>query len=253
MSQTARPRILIVDDEPKLVRLVTSLLHAAGFETLTASTGETALELAATQNPDLVLLDVMLPGNLDGLAVARRFREFSAVPLIMLTAKAQSMDELAGFEAGADDYITKPFHAATLVARVRAALRRAATPESSPATVTAGPITIDLWRYEARRDGRLVQLTPTEFRLLRELAAHPGRVRLHGELLGRVWGPEYRDDLDYLRTYIRSLRQKLEENPAAPRLIVTKPGIGYVLVASGEDEGSAAPAGRARGRGRTRR
>jgi two-component system KDP operon response regulator KdpE len=154
----------------------------------------------------------------------------------MLTAKAQSVDELAGFEAGADDYITKPFRAATLVARVRAALRRAASPESSPAIVTAGPITIDLWRYEVRRGGRLIRLTPTEFRLLRELAAHPGRVRLHGELLARVWGPEYRDDVDYLRTYVRSLRQKLEEDPSAPRLIVTKPGIGYALMLPGEEQ-----------------
>jgi two-component system KDP operon response regulator KdpE len=229
-ERRAHPIVLVVDDEPKLVRLVTSLLKAAGLDTLTAATGDRALELIATQNPDLVLLDIMIPGPLDGLAVARRVREFSTVPLIMLTARAQDVDELAGFEAGADDYITKPFHAATLVTRVQAALRRARAPETPAPAVKAGPITIDLWRYEVRRSGRLVPLTPTEFKLLRELAAHPGRVRLHGELLARVWGPEYRDDLDYLRTYIRALRHKLETNPASPRLIVTKPGIGYVLI-----------------------
>jgi len=226
---------LVVDDEPRLLRLVRSLLEAAGFATFTATDGEQALELAATQDPDVVLLDIMLPGSLDGIAVCRRIREFSAVPIIMLTAKAKEMDEIAGFQAGADDYITKPFSAATLVARVQATLRRASAPEARAATITIGPLVIDLWRHEVRRDGRLVPLTPTEFKLLQELATHAGKVLLHGELLTRVWGPEYRDDVDYLRTYIRNLRRKLEANPAAPRLLVTKPGVGYMLAPEGSD------------------
>lgn len=224
-----RARVLVVDDEPQLLRLVTSLLDAAGFSTLTAQDGQKALELAATQNPDLILLDIMLPGPLDGLAVARRLRQFSKVPVVMLTAKARETDELAGFEAGADDYITKPFSAATLVARVRAALRRASAPEAQAATISVGDVAIDFWRHEVRRDGHLVDLTPTEFKLLQELATHAGKVLLHRELLTRVWGPEYGNDVDYLRTYVRSLRRKLEKNSSAPRLILTKPGIGYML------------------------
>jgi two-component system KDP operon response regulator KdpE len=232
MSTTAsdRARILVVDDEPQLLKLVTSLLTAAGFTVVTAQDGETALEIAATQNPDLVLLDIMLPGVLDGLGVARRLREFSTVPIIMLTAKAREIDEVAGFDAGADDYITKPFSAATLVARVQASLRRVSAPEAQAASLTIGDVVIDLWRHEVRRDGHLVDLTPTEFKLLQELATHAGKVLLHRDLLTRVWGPEYRDDVDYLRTYIRSLRRKLEKVPSAPRLIVTRPGVGYMLV-----------------------
>jgi DNA-binding response OmpR family regulator len=225
--------ILVVDDEPQLLRLVVSLLEAAGFSTITAENGQKALELVATQNPNLVLLDIMLPGPLDGLSVCRRVREFSTVPIVMLTAKAREVDEVAGFEAGADDYVTKPFSAATLVARVQASLRRATAPEAQTATLTVGDIVIDLWRHEVRRDGHLVGLTPTEFKLLQELATHADRVVLHRDLLTRVWGPEYRDDVDYLRTYVRSLRRKLERTPGTPRLIVTKPGIGYMLATSG--------------------
>ena len=196
-----------------------------------------ARKIAATRNPDLILLDIMLPGALDGLAVARRLREFSTVPIIMLTAKARETDEVAGFDAGADDYITKPFRAATLVARVQASLRRVCAPEAQAASLTIGDVVIDLWRHEVRRDGHLVDLTPTEFKLLQELATHAGKVLLHRDLLTRVWGPEYRDDVDYLRTYIRSLRRKLEKAPSAPRLIVTRPGVGYMLVAPEPNQG----------------
>jgi two-component system KDP operon response regulator KdpE len=224
-----RATILVVDDEPKLLRLVTSLLEAAGYSTMTAVSGDKALELAAVQNPDLVLLDILLPGPLDGLEVCRRIREFSTVPIIMLTAKAREMDEVAGFEAGADDYITKPFSAATLVARVEAALRRVSAPEARTSTIGLGPIVINLWRHEVRRDGHLVPLTPTEFKLLHELATNAGKVMLHSDLLARVWGPEYRDDVDYLRTYVRNLRRKLEPNPRAPQFLVTKPRVGYML------------------------
>jgi two-component system KDP operon response regulator KdpE len=155
----------------------------------------------------------------------------------MLTAKARETDEVAGFDAGADDYITKPFRAATLVARVQASLRRVSAPEAQAASLTIGDVVIDLWRHEVRRDGHLVDLTPTEFKLLQELATHAGKVLLHRDLLTRVWGPEYRDDVDYLRTYIRSLRRKLEKAPSAPRLIVTRPGVGYMLVAPEPNQG----------------
>ena len=231
-----RTRILVVDDEPKLLRLVTSLLEAASYSTMTAVSGDKALELAAAQNPDLVLLDILLPAPLDGLEVCRRIREFSTVPIIMLTAKAREMDEVAGFEAGADDYITKPFSAATLVARVEAALRRVSAPEARTSTITLGPIVIDLWRHEVRRDGLLVPLTPTEFKLLHELATNAGKVMLHSDLLARVWGPEYRDDIDYLRTYVRNLRRKLEPNPRAPQFLVTKARVGYMLAVPEDSE-----------------
>ncbi len=234
IRDSERARILVVDDEPKLLRLVASLLEAAGFSAITASTGENALELAASQNPNLVLLDILLPGPLDGLAVCRRIREFSTVPIIMLTAKARAVDEVAGFEAGADDYITKPFSAATLIARVEAALRRVSAPEARASTITLGPIVLDVWRHEVRRDGQLIALTPTEFKLLQELSKNIGKVMLHSDLLTRVWGTEYRDDVDYLRTYVRNLRRKLEPNPKKPRFLLTKVGVGYMLASPDE-------------------
>jgi len=225
-------RILVVDDEPKLVRLVREVLTATGFEVMSTGSGENAVEMAALERPDLIVLDIVLSGTMDGYEVARRVREFSDVPIIMLTAKAREADLLRGFDAGADDYLTKPFSSKELLARVRAVLKRARRELAVPAEseIVCGELKIDLARRHVTAAGQQVQLTPTEYNLLHELASHRNQVLLHEQLLTAVWGTEYRDDLDYLRAYIRYLRQKLEPDPANPKLIVTSPGVGYMLV-----------------------
>jgi DNA-binding response OmpR family regulator len=225
-------RILVVDDEPKLVRLLREVLTATGFTVLSTGSGESAIKMAAIEQPDLVLLDIILAGAADGYQVARHIREFSDVPIIMLTAKARESDLLRGFEAGADDYLTKPFGAKELLARVRAVLKRARHTPSEPAEheILCGALRVDLPRREVTLEGRPIHLTPTEYNLLLQFAAHPNQVLLHEQLLGAVWGPEYRNDLDYLRAYIRHLRQKLEADPANPKLIVTSSGVGYMLL-----------------------
>lgn len=231
MEQPTDVRVLIVDDEPKLVRLVREVLTATGFKVLATASGEEAIDLIALEQPDLIVLDIVLSGELDGYDVARRVREFSNVPIIMLTAKARESDLLRGFETGADDYLTKPFSSKELLARVRAVLKRAQNNQADPgdSEVICGPILIDLARRRVRVEGEEVHLTRTEYDLLRELALHCNQVLLHEQLLAAVWGPEYRDDVDYLRAYIRYLRQKLEPVPSEPRFIVTRPGVGYML------------------------
>jgi len=224
-------RILVVDDEPKLVRLVNEVLTAANFFVLSASSGEQAIEMIAMEQPDLVLLDIVLSGEIDGFDVARRVREFTGVPIIMLTAKVREPDVLRGFDAGADDYLTKPFSSKELLARVRAVLKRARSEviDQVQAEIQCGPVRIDLARRRATLKGREVHLTRTEYNLLHTLATHRNQVCLHEQLLTAVWGPEYRDDLDYLRAYIRYLRRKLEPDPDNPKLVVTHPGVGYML------------------------
>jgi two-component system, OmpR family, KDP operon response regulator KdpE len=225
-------RVLIVDDEPKLVRLAREVLLATGFDVLTAGTGQEAIEAVALEQPDLVLLDIMLPGGMDGVNVAERLRRFSDVPIIMLTAKDGQPDLLRGFDAGADDYVTKPFEARELVARIRAVLKRAQQSAATPgeAAIVCGALCIDLARYHVRVGDKTVPLTKTEFSLLRELAVHRNQVLAHERLLAAVWGPDYRDDVGYLRAYIRYLRRKLEPDPATPRYIITQTGVGYMLV-----------------------
>jgi two-component system KDP operon response regulator KdpE len=223
-------KILVVDDEPRVVRLVSKVLEAVGYQVLAAASGEPAIEMVALEQPDLVLLDILLPRGLDGFEVCRRIREFSEVPVIMLTAKAQESDLLHGFDVGADDYLTKPFNAKELVARVKAVLRRAQRPEEMvTATLTCGELEINFARRTVKVRGEKVSLTRTEYALLRQLALNANRVMLHQDLLTTVWGPEYRDDIDYLRAYIRYLRQKVEENPHEPQYILTTPGVGYML------------------------
>lgn len=222
----------MIDDEPRLVRLVRQVLTAVGYHVLSASDGEEALETIAIEQPDLVLLDIMLPGELDGYDVCSRVREFSTVPIIMLTAKTREVDMLHGFDVGADDYLTKPFSAKELIARVKAVLRRsklAAQDVSATADLTCGELLISFGRRKLNVRGREVALTPTEFRLFQQLALNSNRVMLHEDLLTNVWGPEYRDDIDYLRTYVRHLRRKIEEEPSEPRYILTTPGVGYML------------------------
>jgi DNA-binding response OmpR family regulator len=232
-ARAAGQRILVVDDDPLIVRLVRTNLERAGYRVLTAASGEAALDAAAAELPDLVILDLALPA-MDGYEVCRRIREFSLVPVVMLTARGEQVDKLRGFEMGADDYLTKPFAPAELLARVRAVLRRsqpgaAAGAPGAPAIVRCGDITVDLARRRVTVRGEPVQLTRTEFQLLQQLAVNAGKVLSHTELLTKVWGPEYRDDRDYLWAYVRHLRRKLEPDPERPTHIRSEPGFGYVL------------------------
>lgn len=230
----ARPRVLIVDDEPRYVRLISVNLHASGYESLAARDGKSAVELAAAQRPDLVLLDIGLP-VMDGLETCRRIREFSQAPIIMLTAKAGEADKVAGLDAGADDYITKPFGPAELLARIRAVLRRAQLPDeprSSP-LFAAGDLRIDYAQHRVYVGPREVALSPTEYRLLSELARNAGRVVPTDTLLQRIWGPEYQGETQHVRLYISRVRQKIEADAEHPRWVVTRPGIGYMLEQGG--------------------
>ena len=225
-----KERILVVDDEPRVVRLVSEVLKAKGYEVFSADSGEPAIELVALEQPDLVLLDILLPAGLDGYEICSRVREFSSVPIIMLTAKAQESDMLHGFDVGADDYLTKPFSAKELVARVRAVLRRTQHPEEvTTIALKCGEMEINFARRTVRVGGEHVRLTRTEYALLSQLALNANRVMLHQDLLTAVWGPEYRDDVDYLRAYVRYLRRKLEADPSNPQYLLTSPGVGYML------------------------
>lgn len=234
MKTSSDARVLVVDDEPRVARLVSEVLKALDYGVTAVGDGESALQAVALEPPDLVLLDVLLP-HMDGYAVLRRLREFSDVPVIMLTAKALESDMLRGFEAGADDYLTKPFSARELAARVAAVLRRSKRdgPPAPAPMLRCGGIEIDFARRGVTVRGQAVALTATEYALLRELARNANRVLLHHELLTAVWGAEYRDDVDYLRAYIRHLRLKLERDPANPEHIVTSQGAGYMLACPG--------------------
>ena len=221
---------MIVEDQPQVIRLVTEVLRAVGYDVIAAINGETAVEMTTMEQPALILLDIMFPQGPDGFEACRHIRQFSDVPIIMLTAKAKENDKLRGFDAGADDYLTKPFNAKELVARVRAVLRRTRRPdETITASLECGELVINFARYSVKVSGKEVSLTRTEYSLLRQLALNPNRVMLHRDLLNAVWGQEYRDDIDYLRAYIRYLRMKLEKDPSNPKYIITSPGIGYTL------------------------
>jgi two-component system KDP operon response regulator KdpE len=223
--------ILVVDDEPKLVLLVRQILSALGYRISAASSGEQAIESVAMEQPDLVILDILLLGEMDGYQTTRRIREFSDIPIIMLTARVRESDMLRGFEVGVDDYIKKPFSSKELVARVRAVLKRARTAVRPPVEteIICGDIYIDLARHRVAIAGQDVHLTPTEYKLLHELARNANRAMLHEQLLSAVWGYEYRSDFDYLRSYIHLLRRKLEPDPANPKYIIRVPGVGYML------------------------
>lgn len=223
-------KVLIIEDEPRVVQLVRAVLEAVGHEVVAATSGKGGIEAAALEQPDLVLLDIRLPNGPDGYEVCERIREFSDVGVIMLTAKATHEDILRGFDAGADDYLTKPFNAKELVARVKAVLRRTRRPEERDAAKkTCGAWEIDFARRTVTVRGERVSLTPTEYALLRQLANNANCVMTHSDLLAKVWGPEYRDDVDYLRAYVRYLRMKLEDDPANPEHILTSQGVGYLL------------------------
>jgi len=225
-----KQRVLIVDDEPRYVRLIAVNLEGSGYETVAARDGKSAVDLAAAARPDLILLDVGLP-VMDGFEACRRIREFSEAPIIMLTAKAGEADKVKGLDAGADDYLTKPFGPAELLARIRAVLRRAKLPEgqrSSP-TFRAGDLHIDFAQHRVSIGNSEVGLSPTEYKLLTELAKNAGRVVPTEALLHRIWGPEYGDETQHVRLYVSRVRQKIEDDPEHPRWVITRPGIGYML------------------------
>lgn len=220
--------ILVVDDEPRIVRLVRSNLEPNGYKVLTAADGETGLRQAEMHDPDLIVLDIMLPG-MDGWEVCRRVREFSTVPIIMLTAKGDESDKVKGLELGADDYLPKPFGIGELLARVKAVLRRSKLPgESKRDPVFAcGGMTMNFAQRRVNVRGKDIKLSPTEYKLLYELVTNAGRVLLHQDLLRKVWGRGYGEETEYLRVYVRYLRQKIEEESSKPKYILTEPGVGY--------------------------
>ena len=221
-------RVLVVDDEPQIRRALNSALTAHGYTVAVAEDGVTALETIASWAPDAVVLDLVMPG-VDGFEVLRETRTWSPVPIIVLSARGAEADKVAALDQGADDYLTKPFGMAELLARLRVMLRRerAGTPEQ----LTAGEVNIDLRRHLVFRGGDEVHLTPTEFDLLRVLASEAGRILTHRQLLERVWGNYAAENSQQLRVYINYLRRKLEEDPRDPRLILTEPGVGYRLKA----------------------
>ena len=229
-STTPR-RVLVVDDEPHLVRAVRMYLELQGYTVFGAHSGEDALETARTKLPDLVILDVMMPG-LDGFETLEALRRFSNIPVIMLTARGDEEQKVRGLGLGADDYVTKPFSQRELLARVQAVLRRAEQPALVAKTriEVDQDLAIDFDRGEVYRQGQPVRLTATEYRLLYHLASNPGRLLPTETLLAKVWGYEYREEDHYVRLYISYLRQKIEPDPSHPRYILTVPGLGYTFV-----------------------
>jgi two-component system KDP operon response regulator KdpE len=221
-------RVLVVDDEPQIRRALNSALTAHGYAVAVAEDGTTALETIASWAPDAVVLDLVMPG-INGFEVLRQTRTWSPVPIIVLSARGSEADKVAALDQGADDYLTKPFGMAELLARLRVVLRRERV--GVPEQLTAGEVTIDLRRYLVFRGGHEVHLTPTEFDLLRVLASEAGRVLTHRQLLERVWGNYAAENSQQLRVYINYLRRKLEADPRHPQLIVTEPGVGYRLKA----------------------
>jgi len=224
-------RVLVVDDEPQIRRALRLVLRANGYEVAEVGTGEGALDALVIQPFDLMILDLMLP-DVDGVEVCRRLREWSRLPVVVLSAHGEEEVKVRALDQGADDYVTKPFSAPELLARMRSAMRRAAvnTAPSAPIVRTGGgDVEIDLVRRHVTRGGQEVHLTPTEYELLRVLSNEVGRVITHGNLLRSVMGRGYEDATGTLRVHIASLRKKLEANPARPRIIVTEPGIGYRL------------------------
>jgi two-component system KDP operon response regulator KdpE len=218
-------RILVVDDEPQILRSLRLILTGYGYDVVTAAGGTSALEEIAHRLPDVILLDLMLP-DISGIEICRRVRERSDVPIIILSARGDESSKVEALDLGADDYLTKPFSAGELLARVRVALRHAVRAHGSPVLV-AGDLEIDFDRRRVCAGGREVQLTPKEYDVLKCLAGNAGRVLTHTFILRTVWGPEYTRETQYLRNVIRDLRRKLERDPSAPAHIITEPGVGY--------------------------
>jgi two-component system KDP operon response regulator KdpE len=230
------PHILVIDDEPQILRAMRTILTEKQFRVTTASRGEEGLTLAAISEPDLIILDLGLP-DIDGVEVCTRLREWTQVPIIILSVRDSERDKVAALDHGADDYLTKPFGIEELLARVRVALRHSARAlhahGAQTKIVKAGPLTIDLTWHTVKRGEEEVKLTGTEYKLLAYLAANHGRVLTHQSILTHVWGPADADHTEYLRVYMRQLRKKLEADPERPQYILTEPGIGYRFIADG--------------------
>jgi DNA-binding response OmpR family regulator len=225
-------RVLVVDDEPRMIGFIRMNLELEGYQVLEAHNGIEALEIIRTQLPDLVLLDVMMPEP-DGFETLRMLREFSTIPVIMLTAKGEEDDKVYGLELGADDYVTKPFGSRELSSRVRAVLRRADMPSASPEQAVLkidDRLSVDFNRREVIVLGQHIKLRPTEYRLLYHLIENAGWTVPHEQLLAKVWGYEYRDETHYVRLYVNYLREKIEEDPSNPKYILTERGVGYRFV-----------------------
>jgi two-component system KDP operon response regulator KdpE len=226
--------VLVVDDEPQLRRLLRTWLSAEGFRVIEADTAKRALIEAASHKPDLVILDLGLP-DADGHEVVRGIRSWSSLPIVVLSARAEEQQKIAALDEGADDYVTKPFAAGELLARVRAALRRAARPTDLSHLLKLGAVEIDLGRRLARGPDGEIHLTPIEYRLLAALDRHHGAVATQRQLLREVWGPDHVDRPHYLRIYMKQLRDKIEADPARPRYLLTEIGVGYRLQVDGEE------------------
>ncbi len=224
-------RILVVDDEKRMVRFIRLNLEHDGFQVISAYNGKEAIEQVRSSLPNMVLLDVMLP-DIDGFQVLQKIREFSSIPVIMLTAKGEEDDRVRGLEGGADDYVTKPFSPRELVSRVRAVLRRIESTEGTAQSVVEvdDRLKLDFKRREIWVDDELVQLRPTEYRLLYHLVQNAGWVLTHEQILTKVWGYEYRDEPHYVRLYVNYLRKKIEQDPANPKYILTERGVGYRFI-----------------------
>lgn len=221
------PLILIIDDEPQILRALKTILNASHFRVVSASTGEQGIAVAAAQNPDVIILDMSLP-DMDGIEVCAQIREWSNTPIIILSVRESERDKVAALDKGADDYLTKPFNFEELQARIRVALRHSAQSIGNKETVIqSGPLTIDLARHIVTLKGEEVKLTSTEFKLLSYLASHTDRVLTHQAILTHVWGFEESEHIEYLRVYMGQLRRKIEINPDDPQILLTDPGIGY--------------------------
>ena len=218
--------VLVVDDEPQIRRALRTGLQARGYEVLEAASGEEALVQLAAKEPDIVILDLGMP-DFDGTEVIRRLRSWSQVPVIVLSVRDRQDDKIGALDAGADDYVTKPFDMDELLARMRATLRRTQPADAGPSVLTFDDLEIDLARKLVSRDGVRVRLTPTEYSLLEVMVANPGKLLTHRWLLQKVWGAGYGQETHYLHVYVRQLRQKLGDDTSIPRLILTEPGVGY--------------------------
>jgi two-component system KDP operon response regulator KdpE len=228
-------RILVVEDDLPIQRNLQRNLEVSGFEVLVTNEGKHAIELVRAEQPDLILLDLWLRGDVDGMEVCLQVRQWTQIPIIIVSARSDERQKVEALDLGADDYLTKPFNIDELLARVRACLRRAANQEADSANqheilfTMDGSISMNLARRQVMANGKDVKLTPTEYELLHQLMLHAGKVLTHRVLLRSVWGPEYGEEADYLRVYIRQLRKKVEESSSQPKYILTEPGVGYVF------------------------